>query len=287
MLLNKLKLFAGALLIGGSLVSLAAFFASPGHEAIAQFTQETRSARPNPGAAAGQELSAKLDQSTALASKLQKEVQELRAELQALRATMGRGAGTQSGKVDPTASMRLWSAPVDHGKSAYIPPTPATRTLFSDRTANASTSPQYFPYRRLGGLIFAASPTGNRVIAYDPNTRWTSSLELRATKENPLKVSFAANPSERGQQGLVAISIEGEQITRIAGFDLKSQTWHAQDLSEPVRGQAIPYIANAISYDLGPHLYTFNPQSLSWDHLDVGAIGDAGGEDGSSVNEIK
>ena len=45
------------------------------------------------------------------------------------------------------------------------------------------------PYFRLGGLIFAASPTGNKVIAHDPVAH-RPVARLRATKENPLKVSF-------------------------------------------------------------------------------------------------
>ena len=158
------------------------------------------------------------------------------------------------------------------------------RSASSPLSEDEGLSPQDQPYRRCGGLIFAASPTGNRVIAYDPSTRWTSSLELHATKENPLKVSFAANPSFESE--LVALRIEGEHITRIAAFDMKSRTWHPQDLSEPVKGQAFPNVTNAISYDLGRHLYTFNVNSLSWDHLDVGAIGDAS-EDGNKVNAAK
>ena len=130
---------------------------------------------------------------------------------------------------------------------------------------------------RHGGLIFAASPTGNRVIAYDPVTRWTAALELNATKENPLKVSFSANDFAPGP---VALRIAGAEIRRIAAFDLKSRTWHAHDLAEPVKGQAIPYPSGdgSIAYDLGRHLYTFNTKSLAWDHLDVSAIPDAAGD---------
>jgi polysaccharide export outer membrane protein len=75
MLLTKLKLSAGGLLIGASLVSLAVVFASPGLRAVAR---EPRSIQTNPSALADQELKAKLDESTTLAAKLQKEVQKLR-----------------------------------------------------------------------------------------------------------------------------------------------------------------------------------------------------------------
>ena len=72
----------------------------------------------------------------------------------------------------------------------------------------------------------------------------------------------------------MALRIEGEKITRIAAFDTKSQTWRPQDLSEPVKGRAFPKVDDTVAYDLGRHLYTFRMNSLSWDHLDVGSIGD-------------
>jgi hypothetical protein len=287
MLMTKVKLSAGALLIGGSLVSLGAFFASPGHRAIAQFTQETRSVRPNPGASTDQVLKARLEESTALAAKLQREVQDLQAELQALRTTARQSSGSPpASKVPPSAFRRSATSTPDHREAIDVQPNPpaTASNVSSPFSADRSVSPEDQHYRRFGGLIFAASPTGNRVIAYDPSTRWTSSLELHATKDNPLKVSFAANPSFNRME-LVALRIEGEHITRIAAFDLKSRTWRPQDLSEPVRGQAMPYVANGISYDLGRHLYTFNVNSLSWDHLDVGAIGDA--PEGDTEEEAK
>ena len=147
MFLTKLKLSVGALLIGGGLVSLAAFFASPGHGAVAQ---ETRSTQTNPGTPADQELKAKLDESTALAAKLQKQVQELRAELQALRATVRTGTAGQAGKVDPTASRRSATATSRSWQSDRVPAERLRQEAhFPHDRRDASNSPQDQPYRRI------------------------------------------------------------------------------------------------------------------------------------------
>jgi hypothetical protein len=273
MFLTKLKLSVGAVLLGGGLVSLAVFLAGPGQGALAQVMRPTRT---DFVASDASELRDRLEQSTALAGKLQQQVQELRAELHSLRATVLTAKPTPISKVDHAASTRSSTTPAGHDEGVIGATKPLPTSAFSVARSRQNASSGSQTYRRFGGLIFAASPTGNRVIAYDPLTRWTASLELNATKENPLKVSFATD--SENYSGLIALNIEGEHITRIAVFDLKSRTWRPQDLSEPVRGQAYPNPRNMFAYDLGRHLYTFKTNSLSWDHLDLGAIGDVGND---------
>jgi RNA polymerase sigma factor (sigma-70 family) len=237
------------------------------------------------------DLKARLEESTRDNARLRDEVQRLRDELRSLRA------GGQAATTSPAGQNAAPGVPArSSSPSAASPAVPGN----VPRDSNASHTPQANQadpgepgqeaeaqsHRRFGGLIFAASPTGNRVIAYDPVTRWTAALELNATRENPLKVAFSTNDF---RQGPIALRIAGNGIRRVAAFDLKSRTWHAHDLAEPVSGKANPYPSGdgSIAYDLGRHLYTFNPKSLAWDHLDVSAIPDVAGEatkDGARAN---
>jgi hypothetical protein len=128
------------------------------------------------------------------------------------------------------------------------------------------------PTFRAGGYIFTASPTGNRAIAYDPVTREVKSVQLNASKEHPLKITPRSGPRVE----LVALHLEGSKITRIAVFDLKSGRWLPTDLDEPVNGDVGPvYVGHSgTAYDLGRHLYTFNLEKGTWDHLDIQKISD-------------
>ena len=78
------------------------------------------------------------------------------------------------------------------------------------------------PYRRLSALIFAASPTGNRVIAYDPSTRWTGSLELHATKGNPLKSVLRGKAETYKRYGDCGAYISRESISRGSPLSIRS-----------------------------------------------------------------
>jgi RNA polymerase sigma factor (sigma-70 family) len=226
------------------------------------------------------DLKARLEESTRQNARLGDEVRQLRDELRSLRD------GGRNARPDAAPDQSVRSAPPSTTPPSASARPPRNATASAAAPANRpdagepGTEGEGQGHRRIGGFIFAASPTGSRVIAYDPVTRWTADLLLNATKENPLKVRFSASPDSPGRQAPVALHISGAQIRRIAAFDLKSRTWHAHDLAEPVSGQAIPYPSGdgSIAYDLGRHLYTFNPKSLAWDHLDVSAISDVAGE---------
>ncbi len=131
---------------------------------------------------------------------------------------------------------------------------------------------------RAGGYIFTASPTGSRAIAYDPKTREVKSVQLNATKEQPLKVTARTAQAV----DLVALRLEGSNITRIAVFDLKADKWLPVDLDEPVSGDVGPeYVGHGgTAYDLGPHHYTFSLTTGAWDHLDIRTLGDDAGNEG-------
>jgi len=134
-------------------------------------------------------------------------------------------------------------------------------------TKGQQSSDAHQPTLRSGGYIFTASPTGNKAIAYDPNTREVKSVQLNATKEHPLKIT----PMTGDHVQLVALRIQGSKITRVAVFDLESGKWLPMDLDEPVKGDVKPvYVGHGgTAYDLGRNVYTYNAKAKKWDHLDI------------------
>ena len=128
------------------------------------------------------------------------------------------------------------------------------------------------PTLRAGRYIFTASPTGNQAIAYDPTTRVVKSVPLNATKAHPLKIT----PMTGDHVQLVALRIQGANITRVAVFDLESDKWLPMDLDEPVKGNVQPvYLGHSgTAYDLGRHVYTYNAKAKAWDHRDITTFSD-------------
>ncbi len=66
---------------------------------------------------------------------------------------------------------------------------------------------------RVAGLIFAASPTGNRVVAHNTSTQTDQPIVLNATKESPIEVSFGSG------RFVVGLNLKGSHITRTAVYD--------------------------------------------------------------------
>ena len=143
-----------------------------------------------------------------------------------------------------------------------------------------SKAPGHTNSRCAGGYVFAASPTGNKAIAYDPVTKVSKSVALNASKENPLKIT----PISGSHVQHVALRLQGSKITRVAVFDLKSGRWLPMDLDEPAKGDVTPtYIGHSgTAYDVGRHVYTFNAATGEWDHLDTNTISDQVDDEGSA-----
>jgi RNA polymerase sigma factor (sigma-70 family) len=128
------------------------------------------------------------------------------------------------------------------------------------------------PTLRWGGYIFTASPLGNKVVAYNPASREVKSVQLNATREQPLKIAFVVRNNENG----VALRLQGPRITRVAVFDFRNGRWLPLDLAEPVAGEVRPATVGGggIGYDLDRHFYTLNLGKGTWDHLDIRTITD-------------
>ena len=335
MAISKLKILGTAalasLLALGGIRTFALPFGSGGEAGGPAVARPEADDEPTAPARTGDDLRAKLDEAAGLNIQLRKELQDLRAELQRLRARSRSGAfpeipPVESRTIPPSPAEALpeprpvVSQPVSLPPPvplpavpllAVPPPTPVGAyevpryevpryevpryevpryevpreepRLANDAEVQVPREPRPTsqpnvdatrPYFRLGGLIFAASPTGNKVIAHDPVARQAKSLVLHATKENPLKVSF-----EDSSGILVALHLQGSNITRIAVFDIRTGTWYPQDLSEPYSGVATPAVQPkfedmTVGYDLGRFAYTFSTKTGKWDALDIGAISD-------------
>jgi hypothetical protein len=123
--------------------------------------------------------------------------------------------------------------------------------------AEAERPPTSF---RQGNSLFVFMPGGDRVAIYDLETKRSEAVELAASKDAPVEVSPVVGPD------IMALSLKGSKITRIAVADLPSATWHAQDLRQPVEGRASPIVGQGIAlYTLGRYAYAYSSRAHRWD----------------------
>jgi RNA polymerase sigma factor (sigma-70 family) len=212
------------------------------------------------------EIREKLDKSIVFNQELEREVKQVRSELSSLRNAAG---------LNFTAPAAGNDGGLNRSNPVKEPPVARPSTT---RASNPSstTDPERERFLRSGGLIFAVSPTGNKVIAYNPRARTEQVILLNANKESPLEVSFV-DDSE-----VVGLNLKGTRITRTAAYDLRAGGWIPLELSEPVIGELKSQIVGngTVAYDAGRHLYTFGIRTGKWDHFDLGSISDTREEEG-------
>jgi hypothetical protein len=122
---------------------------------------------------------------------------------------------------------------------------------------DATSPPRYF---RQGSSLIVISPVGDRVTLFDIETKMSQSLELSGSKDAPLEVSLTAG------ENIVALTLHGSKIARIAVADTASGLWHSQELHTPVQGQAVPLVwPGVVLYSLGRDLYAYSVQAQRWD----------------------
>jgi hypothetical protein len=176
-------------------------------------------------------LQADLDKSVQLNAKLQQEIQDLRANLEALRSSQPMAAKTKSSSA-PSRTER-----------------PTTSNALQENS-----------YTQAGDLIFAASSGGDKVVAYRIGSGESRSLRLHAPGDAPLVVTPLVGPMS------VPLLIEGPKIARIAVFDLTDSKWYPQDLREPVAGKVYPIVgSDIVVYSLGRRAYAFSLRAKRWD----------------------
>jgi RNA polymerase sigma factor (sigma-70 family) len=296
MAVSKFKIFAAAALACGLTVGGVKSFARLGaatqqEPAVSQVAaDQVAQAAPGqePSRNRATELQARLEVVTRRNEELQKQLHDLQTELRALREISRRGTDRRS--ADRSAAgpkdKALAAEPVSNlssqsrgDKYQFGDNAPQQGALVLDgygpdpSKAGSSSAPTHATYLRShSGLIFASSPTGNRVICYNPFSRSEQSEVLNATKESPIEVSF------RDTGELVFLLLKGPRITRVAVYDIPAGAWRAIDLSEPVKGElrvSARVGEGTAAYDVGSHLYTYSVRSGVWDHLDIGKISDS------------
>ena len=241
--------------------------------------EDDRPDQPSDQPGALKKLEAKLSD---VNDRLELEIKELRYRLSRLNAAAQTDSAPQAARGDkapenlnltkeppvappPPGSERAdrGSDPTHQASTTQTPASPATRP-------EAPASSQHEAYLRVFGLIFAASSTGNRVVAHDTRTQKNLPIFLNATKEYPLEVSFV--PS----RFIVGLDLKGSRITRTAVYDRQAGTWVPLELSEPVSGELKSSSEGngTLSYDAGRHHYSYSTQTGKWDHFDHGTITD-------------
>jgi len=291
MMITKLKILGVAavacVLAAGGIHTFARQFGGAGGTSRTAGADLTPEVRQNALVHTVDRLQADLDRSVQLNAKLQKELLDLRSNMEALHASQPAAAKTKS--------------------------SPAIAKTERPRTSNAQ---QETPYTQVADLIFAASSGGDKVVAYRIGSGESRSLRLHAPGDAPLHVAPIVGPST------VSLMIEGPKIARIAVFDLTDSKWYPLDLREPVAGKAMPLVGpDIIVYSLGRracafslparrwgvaelpegasaapivspgsatlrwkgHFYIFSSESGRWKHIDIDAI-TAGADDEDKEN---
>ena len=103
-------------------------------------------------------------------------------------------------------------------------------------------------------------PGGNRVALYNIDTKTSQTIELSASRDDPVEVTPISG------QDILALGLNGSKITRIAVADLASGTWHPQDLRQPAEGRVSPIVGPGVAvYTLGRYVYAYSATAHRWD----------------------
>ncbi len=109
-------------------------------------------------------------------------------------------------------------------------------------------------------------PGSNRVAFYNLETKTSKTIELSASKDEPVEVTPVAG------QALLALALSGPKITRIAVADLVSGTWHPQDLRQPAAGNVSPIVGPGVAiYTVGRYAYGYSVHAHRWDVAELPA----------------
>ena len=216
-----------------------------------------------------EKLQAELDESNRRNAELRKELQDIRAALEALRAAprlaAGKAAIAEEVKAKSDATIKgmggIGGGGMGFGGGGLGPD---GRTFDGMGRVVGGGGPDQPRYSRIDHYIFATTPTGDKVQVADIVTGAASTFRLRASKEEPLEVTPIVGP------GAVALVLKGPKITRIAAARDLVGPWITQDLREPVEGRASPIVGpGTVAYGLGRYVYAFSPGAGRWGVLEL------------------
>jgi RNA polymerase sigma factor (sigma-70 family) len=213
-----------------------------------------------------------LAESARINAELQKELNDLRAELESLRQPAGLPAPSKVSRPasSPAATQNTGGPPGN--LEAYLGGGPigsfgggmggigGPMGGMGRGGVGAKDRPRYI---QTSQLIVVSSPEGDTVTAYSTETGKAKPLRLAKARDTKLKVVPIVS------QGLAALYLKGPKITRIAAFSVLDGTWYPQDLREPV-DQAGPIVGTSLAaYGIGRRIYAFSPVAQRWDVLEL------------------
>ncbi len=218
-----------------------------------------------------------LAESARINAELQKELNDLRAELESLRRPTGPPApskGVSRPTSGPAATKNAGgpagNLPMD-GLAGGQGPAGGFGggmggmggPMTGGRGMGGLASKDRPRYIQTDQLIVVSSPEGDAVTAYSTETGKARSLRLARAGDTKLKVVPIVS------QGLAALYLKGPKVTRIAAFSVLDGTWYAQDLREPV-DQAMPFVSQGMAtYGIGRRVYAFSPVAKRWGVLEL------------------
>ncbi len=248
MLITKLKMLGAValacILLAGSLQTLARQLDGPGGTSKTAGVASKPDDRRDALLHTVDRLQADLDRSVQLNANLQREVHDLRASLEALRASHSAAAKTK--------------APEGQGKK--------------DASANPQVKQQGF-YTQAGDWIIATSARGDKVVAYSISSGETRSLSLR---REPVEAQATPIVGEG-----VIVFTHGRQL---CAFSMVAKRWDVVELPEGCSataslGPGPPGWTGTAILKWQSHIYIYNGQKGKWNHIDIDAITpDADGE---------
>jgi hypothetical protein len=213
-----------------------------------------------------------LAESARINAELQKELNDLRAELESLRQPAGLPAPSKVSRPasSPAATQNTGGPP---GNLEYLGGGPIGGFVggmggiagpmmggMGRGGVGAKDRPRYI---QTSQLIVVSSPEGDTVTAYSTETGKAKPLRLAKARDTKLKVVPIVS------QGLAALYLKGPKITRIAAFSVLDGTWYPQDLREPV-DQAGPIVGESLAaYGIGRRIYAFSSVAKRWDVLEL------------------
>lgn len=116
---------------------------------------------------------------------------------------------------------------------------------------------------RISDLFVVTSPTGNKVSILDTKTGKARSLTISLSKDAKPRT---INPI-MGGTGLLALDIQGPEISRIAVYD--EGNWFPIELKEPT-SSASPIVGdNLVTYAIGRRVYAFSKLNKGWDVVEL------------------
>jgi len=252
-----------AILIASAMTLLVASWGQSASDPLAAGQQREDGKNPGPRHQARKRIRDERRGSARRLSKLEKEIQALRAEIRTLTTELQ--AARAAGQVPIVAEAK--------------PLEPATPEIPPDQPKKIPEFPIVFPIahydnRDGGDLILMVSPEGGKAVLSNANTGDTKPLKLSGDEDHPHKIS----PVSENAHSIVALGIKGPKITRLAVLSFgqpstpkgPAYAWYSIDLREPV-DLAVPVVRDYVSaiYYLGRHVYAFSRPAARWDVLEL------------------